>query len=189
MATIIVAQQLFLFPGTFLPPATVRPCLGIECYTDLTPTQAHDLIIRPRSATAALAAFRRAGWMNEDRTLTETGVDVQRRARAILAGTRLPASVLHVSSNVRFRIRHADQWRAVHLKCLLYLTRSPEAAWRYLTDIFSVPAVEALQDTGLVIGDRRRGAPQCITEAGLAVLRESLDRAGVTYSKPSKGEK
>ncbi len=157
--------------------------MGIERYTDLTPAQAHNLIVRPQSATAALAAFRRAGWMNKDRTLTETGKDVQRRARAILAGVRLPAPVLHVLRNdIRFRIRHTDQWRAVHLKCLLYLTHSPETAWRYLTGIFGVPVVETLQDAGLVTGDQRRGAPQRITEDGLAALRQALDRIGVTYS-------
>ena len=194
MAVTIVAQQLTLFPGAPSTPVASQLAaadIGIERYTDLTPAQAHDLIIRPRSATAALAAFRRAGWMNEDRTLTESGVDVQRRARAILAGARLPAPVLHISSSVRFRVRRADQWRAIHLKCLRYLARSPETAWRYLTGIFGVPVVETLQDAGLVAGDQQRGAPQHITEAGLAVLRAALDRAGVTYyvSSPTPLEK
>ncbi len=194
MATII-AQQLTLFPGAPpppLPPVTPRPaavrpsCPNLERYTDLTPAQAHNLIVRPRSATAALAAFRRAGWINKNRTLTEAGVDVLRRAQAILAGARLPAPALDVPGSVRFRLRRADQWRAIHLKCLRYLARSPETAWRYLTGIFGVPVVETLQDAGLVTGDRRRGAPQRITEAGLTVLRQALDRAGVTYYAQAK---
>jgi len=69
---------------------------------------------------------------------------------------------------------------------LRYLARSTETAWRYLTGIFSVPAVEALQNAGLITGDRRRGAPQRITEAGLVVLRAALERAGVTYYLQAK---
>jgi len=187
MAT-IAAQQLTLFPGAPAPPvaqrpAAVRPCIGIERYTDLTPAQAHSLASPAQAPTVTRNAFQRAGWIDEEGALTETGEDVQRRARAILAGARLPAPVLHVSrSDIRFRIRRTDQWRAVHLKCLLYLTHSPETAWRYLTGIFGVPVVETLQDAGLVTGDRRRGALQRITENGLAALRQALDRIGVPYS-------
>jgi len=124
--------------------------------------------------------------MNKDRTLTETGTDVQRRARALLAGANPPAPVLDVPGSVRFRVRRADQWRAVHLKCLRYLARSPETTWRYLTGVFGISVVETLQDAGLVTGDRRRGAPQCITEDGLVVLRAALDRAGVVYYGQAK---
>jgi len=189
MAT--TAQQLTLFSGAPTSPvapqpAEALPCPNLERYTDLTPTQAHNLIIRPRSATAALAAFRRAGWMNKDRTLTESGTDVLRRARAIPAGARPPAPVLDVPGSVRFRVRRADRWRAVHLKCLLYLARSPDTAWRYLTGIFGVSVVETLQDAGLVTGDQCRGAPQRITEDGLVALRAALDRAGVTYYLQAK---
>ncbi|MCD6345406.1 MAG: hypothetical protein J7M17_07385, partial [Anaerolineae bacterium] len=114
------------------------------------------------------------------------GTFMLRRVRALLAGAHPPAPALDVPGSVRFRIRRADRWCAVHLKCLLYLARSPETVWRYLTGIFSVPVVETLQDAGLVIGDRRRGAPQRITEDGLVVLRQALDRAGVTYYLQAK---
>ena len=189
MATTV--QQLSLFPGTSLPPVAqpptaVRQCPILRCYTDLTPAQAHYLAFPGQAATVPRNAFRHAGWLNEDGTLTESGADVLHRAQALLAGAHPPAPALDVPGSVRFRVRHTDQWRAVHLKCLLYLARSPGTAWRYLTGIFSVPAVEALQDAGLVAGDRRRGAPQRITEAGLVVLRMALDRAGVTYYLQAK---
>lgn len=188
---VTTVQQMSLFPGAPLPlvtprPAVVRQCPILKCYTDLTPAQAQALAFPGQAVTVTRNAFRRAGWMNQDGTLTKSGADVLRRAQALLAGAHPPAPTLDVPGSVRFRIRRADQWRAVHLKCLLYLARSPETAWRYLTGIFSVPAVEALQDAGLITGDRRRGASQRITETGLAVLRAALDRAGVTYYLQAK---
>ena len=197
MAT--TAQQLTLFPGAPAPPlvprslrrpTAIRQCPILNCYTDLTSEQAYYLAFPDafpgQAATVARNAFQRAGWLDENETLTEAGADVLRRAQALLAGAHPPEPDLDVPGSARFRIRRADRWRTVHLKCLLYLARSPGTAWRYLTSIFSVPAVKALQNAGLITGDRRRGAPQRITEAGLEVLRVALERAGVTYYLQAK---
>ena len=189
MAT--TAQQLTLFPGASpppvaQPPAAVRQCPILKCYTDLTPEQAQALAFPGQATPAALAAFRRAGWLNEDGILTEAGTFMLRRVRALLAGAHPPAPALDVPGSVRFRIRRADRWRAVHLKCLLYLARSPETAWRHLTNIFGASVAKTLQNARLITGDQRRSAPQRITEAGLTVLRMALDRAGVTYYLQAK---
>ena len=181
------AQQLTLFPGTFPPLVTLRStpassdCDRLIQYTDLSLAQATALSDPRQATTVTRNAFRRAGWIYEDGTLTETGTAVLNRAQTILAGARPPDPVLDTPGSVRFRIRHADQWRAVHLKCLLYLARFPYTAWRYLTGIFSVPVVETLQRADLIAGNRQRGALQRITKDGLDVLKGALEHAGVTY--------
>jgi len=155
-------------------------------YTDLTPNQLVALRGDLRDLHPAMRdAFLRDGLVAQENgrlVLTDHGAAVLARAEALMSG-RSPEPPLIIVQGDSHRLR-PDRRRglnAVALKALLSLARFPGQSWRWMCSTFGANTIQSLLRAGYISGAERRGAPLHLTEEGLAVLKEALQRSNVEY--------